>query len=365
MLRYLDKVKCRSKALESASASRLSTEDASFMRRYRTLQPHVERLDDIIYEMEELRELLKEDGELGDAVKDDLKTLDTKIAEVVDATLPDLLLQEVYDDSDAVLEVIPGAGGGEAGIFAQQIFELYTEYTRHLGFNVTIVEYSEGTMGKGKGSVRGIAKAVANIGGCGQGGFKMLKFETGVHRVQRVPVNSTQIHTSTCSVAVLPRPDLESFPIHNSELKYEFTRSSGPGGQNVNTHDSACRLVHLPTGTIVECQEMKSPIQNKAIATERLRTILYQKKFSAELARVNRSRKSQIGNMDRNEKVRTYNSARSTVTDHRIGESRTLNLGQFFSGQSGFKPLEEFREILLREDEKERLMALLTSDSET
>ena len=210
----------------------------------------------------------------------------------------------------------------------------------------------------------GITKAVAKVGGCSQGVFKMLKFETGVHRVQRVPVNSTQIHTSTCSVAVLPQPDLESFPIPNPDLKYEFTRASGPGGQNVNTHDSACRVVHLPTGTTVECQERKSPIQNKAIATERLRMILYQKKFNAELATMNRSRRSQIGNMDRNEKVRTYNSARNMVTDHRIGESRSVSLGQFFSGQSGFRPLEEFREILLREDEKQRLMAVLTSDSE-
>ena len=306
---------------------------------------------------------MKEDGDFGEAVKDDLNALDAKIAQVVEGIVPDLLPREVYDASDAVLEVIPGAGGGEAGIFAQEIFELYTEYTRHLGFDVTIVEYSESTV---KGSVRGITKAVANIGGRGQGEgvFKMLKFETGVHRVQRVPVNSTQIHTSTCSVAVLPQPHLESFPIPSSELKYEFTRASGPGGQNVNTHDSACRVVHLPTGTMVECQERKSPIQNKAIATERLRTILYQKKFSAELATVNRSRRSQIGNMDRNEKVRTYNSARNSVTDHRIGVSRTLNLGQFFSGQSGFKPLDELRELLLREDEKERLMALLTSDSE-
>ena len=305
---------------------------------------------------------MKQDGDLCKAVKEDLKSLDAKVDEVVEAIVSDLLPREVHDASDAVLEVIPGAGGVEAGIFAQEIFELYTEYTRHLGFDVTVVEYSENTV---KGSVRGISRAVANIGGRGQEVFKMLKFETGVHRVQRVPVNSTQIHTSTCSVAVLPKPDMELFPIPNSELKYEFTRSSGPGGQNVNTHDSACRVVHLPTGTIVECQEKKSPIQNKSIATERLRTILYQRKFSAELARVNKSRRSQIGNMDRNEKIRTYNAARNAVTDHRIGESRTLNLGHFFSGQSGFKPLDEFRDILLRADERERLMALLISESDS
>ena len=274
--------------------------------------------------------------------------------------MPDILPREVYDTSDAVLEVVPGAGGGEASIFAQEIFGLYTEYTRHLGFDVEVVEYLENTV---KGSVRGISKAVANIGGgIGEGVFKVLKFETGVHRVQRVPVNSKQIHTSTCSVAVLPQPDLESFPIPNSDLKYEFSKASAPGGQSVNTSESACRVVHLPTGTTVECQERKSAHQNKAIATERLRTILYQRKFSAELAKVSSSRKSQIGNMDRNEKVRTYNFARNTVTDHRIGESRTLNLGQFFVGQSGFKPLEEFREILLREDEKERLLAVLSSE---
>ena len=303
---------------------------------------------------------LKESGELGEAAKDELEALRARITEAVEAAVPDILPREVYDTSDAVLEVVPGAGGGEASIFAQEIFGLYTEYTRHLGFDVEVVEYLENTV---KGSVRGISKAVANIGGgIGEGVFKVLKFETGVHRVQRVPVNSKQIHTSTCSVAVLPQPDLESFPIPNSDLKYEFSKASAPGGQSVNTSESACRVVHLPTGTTVECQERKSAHQNKAIATERLRTILYQRKFSAELAKVSSSRKSQIGNMDRNEKVRTYNFARNTVTDHRIGESRTLNLGQFFVGQSGFKPLEEFREILLREDEKERLLAVLSSE---
>ena len=361
------------------------------MRRYRTLQPHVEKLDATLAEKEELRELLlseevgrrqtkpptvprnsgscnhpsfcfKEDGDFAEAVKNDLKALDAKITQIAEDVVPDLLPREAYDASDAVLEVVPGAGGGEAGIFAQEIFDLYTEYTRHLGFEVAVVEYSENTV---KGSVRGITKAVAHVGGRGRGVFKMLKFETGVHRVQRVPVNSTQIHTSTCSVAVLPRPDLESFPLPNAELKYEFTRGSGPGGQNINTSESACRVVHLPTGTMVLCQEKKSAAQNKSIATERLRTILYQRKFSAELAKVNSSRRSQIGNMDRNEKVRTYNAARNMVTDHRIGESRTLNLGQFFSGQSGFALLEDFREILTRADEKERLMALLTSTSES
>ena len=193
VLRYLDKVKRRSEALQCVQGTRLSTEDASFMRRYRTLQPHVEKLDATLAEKEELRDLLlseevgrrqtkpptvprnsgscnhpsfcfKEDGDFAEAVKNDLKALDAKITQIAEDVVLDLLPREAYDASDAVLEVVPGAGGGEAGIFAQEIFDLYTEYTRHLGFEVAVVEYSENTV---KGSVRGITKAVAHVGGRG------------------------------------------------------------------------------------------------------------------------------------------------------------------------------------------------------
>jgi peptide chain release factor 1 len=192
--------------------------------------------------------------------------------------------------------------------------------------------------------------------------FRALKFETGVHRVQRVPATSTRLQTSTCSVAVLPQPDLETFPIPKSDLKAEFMRSSGPGGQSVQTMNSAVRLTHLPTGTAVECQEGKSQMRNQEKALEKLKSILYQKKFSEELSMMQKSRKSQIGNMDRNEKVRTYNFTRNMITDHRIGESRQINLSQFFAGSAGFKPVEDFYTLLVGVTDRERLHFVLKSE---
>jgi peptide chain release factor 1 len=305
-----------------------------------------------------------EDAELKEAAQAELNGLEEQFTEAFVAAVTVLLPAEDYDSSDAVIEVVPGAGGIEAGIFAQEIFDMYVAYTRSLGNNVEVTEYNasrvSGASNSSSKSLTGISRASATITGVGV--FRALKFETGVHRVQRVPATSTRLQTSTCSVAVLPQPDLETFPIPKSDLKAEFMRSSGPGGQSVQTMNSAVRLTHLPTGTAVECQEGKSQMRNQEKALEKLKSILYQKKFSEELSMMQKSRKSQIGNMDRNEKVRTYNFTRNMITDHRIGESRQINLSQFFAGSAGFKPVEDFYTLLVGVTDRERLHFVLKSE---
>ena len=219
---------------------------------------------------------------------------------------------ERYDEDNAMLEVVPGAGGQEASLFAEEVFNLYVNYCQERGCEVEVVEMTKNTVNKSSKSVTntGIVKAVARILSDAQPVFKILKFESGVHRVQRVPVTGTKadrLQTSTCSVAVLPEPRDITVQVQERYLKWEFMRASGAGGQGVNTADSAVRLTHLPSGTVVESQEERAQMQNRKRALKKLQKILYQQQWEAEQKKVASSRKLQVGNMNRNEKIRTYN----------------------------------------------------------
>merc|ERR1719187_2902911 len=209
----------------------------------------------------------------------------------------------------------------------------------------------------------GIVKGVARVLSDSQPVFRLLKFESGVHRVQRVPVTGTKadrLQTSTCSVAVLPEPKDIDIKLDKRDLKFEYMRSKGAGGQSVNTADSACRVTHLPTGITIECQEERSQIKNQKKAIKKLQSRLYQMDFENNLKLTTSSRKLQIGNMNRNEKIRTYNYNRHMITDHRIGEAKVLqNMSLFLTGGLGFSVLEEFHEGLLQVDKEERLKQLL------
>jgi len=289
----------------------------------------------------------------------DIEELKQNIEHVIDSLTNLLIPCTDYDAENAVLEVVPGAGGQEASMFAEELFYMYLGCATEIGFNYEVTEVLRNTVGKQSkfSSSTGILKGTAIISGVNV--FGHLKFESGVHRVQRVPVTgskSDRLQTSTCSVAFLPQPRELKIVVPESELKYEYMKSSGAGGQSVNTTDSACRLIHLPSGTTVECQEERSQHKNKQKALIKLKNLLYQKEFNTMNEKVAKSRKLQIGTMNRNEKIRTYNFNRHMITDHRLGESRTVqNITAFLTGSYGYDLLEEFRSGLERIDRLDKL----------
>jgi peptide chain release factor 1 len=253
--------------------------------------------------------------------------------------------RDADDEASAVLEVRAGTGGDEAALFAGDLFRMYQRYAQNRGWQVELISASEGEAG-------GYKEIIASV--TGQGVFGWLKFESGVHRVQRVPTTeaSGRIHTSAATVAVLPAPEEVNIEIRPEDIRLDTMRASGSGGQHVNKTDSAVRILHLPTGIIVTSSE-KSQHYNRAKAMEVLKIRLYERERAAKDAARSEARKSQIGSGDRSERIRTYNFPQGRVTDHRI--NLTLHkLPEVLAGDG----LQELLDALIAEDQAERLAAL-------
>ncbi|HUE76924.1 MAG TPA: peptide chain release factor 1 [Longimicrobiales bacterium] len=312
------------------------------------LTPLVETADALALarrELEEAEELAESgDRELVDLAKAEAVEQEARVARL-EAKLRELLVPpDPLSDRAAVVEIRAGTGGDEAGLFAGDLFRMYRRYAEQRGWKVELVSLSEGERGA-------IKEAVFVVRG--RDAYGNLRYESGVHRVQRVPATESQgrIHTSAATVAVLPEAEEVDVEIRDEELRIDVFRSSGPGGQSVNTTDSAVRITHLPSGLVVSCQDEKSQHKNKAKALKVLRSRLLDAKVAEQESARARERRLQVGTGDRSAKIRTYNFPQSRVTDHRIGLT-THRLSEVLDGD-----LEEIVTALRAAGEAERLEA--------
>jgi len=278
-------------------------------------------------QIEETQRILREnDEELKEMAREELSELRDDLAALEKRLKILLLPKDPNDERNVLLEIRAGTGGDEAGLFAGDLFRMYARYAEKMGWRVEVISSSPA------GGVGGFKEIIASIEG--RGAYSRLKFESGVHRVQRVPVTESQgrIHTSAVTVAILPEAEEGEVNIDPNDLRIDVFHSSGHGGQSVNTTDSAVRITHLPTGLVVSCQDEKSQLKNKAKAMKVLRARLLDRMVRKQNEEIAQARKSQVGSGDRSERIRTYNFPQGRVTDHRIGLT-LYSLDQFLDGE--------------------------------
>ncbi|AGX06605.1 MULTISPECIES: peptide chain release factor 1 [Bacillaceae] len=284
----------------------------------------------------------KLDAEMREMVKEEIGELEDRV-EALEARLKILLIpKDPNDDKNVIMEIRGAAGGDEAALFAGDLYRMYSRFAEVQGWKTDVIEASSTGVG-------GYKEIIFIING--NGAFSKLKFENGAHRVQRVPETESggRIHTSTATVAVLPEAEEVEIEIHDKDIRVDTFASSGPGGQSVNTTMSAVRLTHLPTGTVVSCQDEKSQIKNKEKAMKVLRARVYDKFQQEAQAEYDQQRKSAVGTGDRSERIRTYNFPQNRVTDHRIGLT-IQKLDQILQGK-----LDEVIDALIMEEQSAKL----------
>ncbi|HCE80378.1 peptide chain release factor 1 [Thermodesulfobacterium commune] len=343
---YLTKLEAIERKFEDLAAKLSDPEIISDPSVYAKLAKEHSELTEIVSVFKEYKKVLKEieenktiieeetDEELVDLAKEELKILEKRLEEL-EKLLPILLLpKDPNDEKNVILEIRAGAGGEEAALFAAELLRMYQRYAERKGWKFEILDANDTGLG-------GFKEVVAKIEG--KGAYSRLKYESGVHRVQRVPIteSSGRIHTSTVTVAVLPEVDEVDIEINPEELKIETMRASGHGGQHVNKTESAVRITHIPTGIVVTCQNERSQHQNKATALKILRAKLYELAQREQHEKIQKERRAQVGTGERCEKIRTYNFPQNRVTDHRVGIT-IYNLPEVLDGD-----LDEFIDALI------------------
>ena len=350
LVQKLDQIVARHAELQAALSSGAldSQKFVAVSKEYADLGPLVETVNELRKAESELKdaEAMAADPDMKAMAEEEASSIKKRLPELEQAVKRMLLPKDAADEKNAILEIRAGTGGDEAALFAADLFRMYQRYAADHGWKFEVMELSDTGLG-------GYREAIATV--TGRNVFARLKFESGVHRVQRVPATETQgrIHTSAATVAVLPEAEDVDIKIDEKDLRIDVFRSSGPGGQSVNTTDSAVRITHIPTGVVVSQQDEKSQHKNKAKAMKILRARLY----DAERKRLDdlraADRKGQVGSGDRSERIRTYNFPQSRVTDHRINLT-LYSLDQVIEGRG----LDELIDALIADDEASRLAEL-------
>ena len=321
-----------------------NSEWREYMKEHAELEPIVEKFREYKktkQEYEDAKELMT-DPEMKDLAEEEMLTAKEQLPKIEEELKILLIPKDPDDDKNVICEIRAGAGGEEAALFAGTLFRMYSMYAERKHWKLEILNENE----TGLGGYKEISFMIS-----GKGAYSRLKFESGVHRVQRVPETEAngRIHTSTATVAVLPVVEDVEIEINPSDIKMEVFRASGAGGQHVNKTSSAVRLIHEPTGIVVECQTERSQFQNREYAMKMLKTKLYDMEKQKQDSEVRNARKSQVGSGDRSEKIRTYNYPQGRITDHRIGMS-IYQMDDFLNGN-----LDEMIDNLIAADRAEKL----------
>ncbi|MCB2207464.1 MAG: peptide chain release factor 1 [Bacteroidetes bacterium] len=350
----LDKLEAIKKRWEDLATQMNDPSAMSDMKRfvqlnkdYKELEPIVKAYDDyskLMADIKSAKDVLKneKDPDFKEMAKEELEELEPQKEEMEEEIRVLLIPKDPQDDKNAVMEIRAGTGGDEASIFAGDLYRMYQKYCETKNWKIDVVDVNEGTAG-------GFKEIVFDV--IGDGAYGILKFESGVHRVQRVPKTETQgrVHTSAASVVVLPEADEFDVELNDKDIRKDTFCSSGPGGQSVNTTYSAIRLTHIPTGIVVSCQDEKSQIKNLAKAMKVLRTRLYEREHAKYMEEMSSKRKTMVSTGDRSAKIRTYNWPQGRVTDHRINLT-LYNLQQIVDGD-----LQELSDALQIAENAERL----------